>query len=87
MNHRARKFAIHISAVVTPDADEIHEHIFKIYDHVVYVGVYSNDEKLYMYLQFTGTLYRSISHHSARAYRILGRSIRTSTHTAVSTCH
>jgi len=51
MSTKARKFSICIETSIPPDADELFDYISTKYD-LVYVGVFTKDDKLYLYFQF-----------------------------------
>lgn len=52
MSTSARRFSIHIDTCIPPDADDIFEQLSEKYEYLTYVGVYTNDEQFFIYLQF-----------------------------------
>ena len=51
MSTKARKFSICIETSIPPDAEELFDHISNKYD-LIYVGVFTKNDKLYLYFQF-----------------------------------
>lgn len=59
MSTKARRFSIHIDMSIPPDADDLFEQLSEEYEFLTYVGVYTNDGKLYIYLQFENLVVQS----------------------------
>ena len=59
MSTKARRFSINIDRSIPPDADDLFEQVSGKYEFLTYVGVYTNDGKLYIYLQFENLVVQS----------------------------
>ena len=59
MSIKARRFSVHIDTSSPPDADDLLQQLSEKYEVITYIGVYKNNTKICIYLQFENRVVQS----------------------------